>query len=69
MKYVKVTDSFLSLDENVIKCQNDKTFEQCLTQNYLESFMKKHKCLPIQVRLSTKVLQFSNFLYNLNGLV
>ena len=55
MKDVKVTDSFLTLDENVIECQNDTTFENCVTQNYLEGYIKKCNCLPIQVRLSTEV--------------
>ena len=52
---VKAANSYMGLDMKIRQCQNDKTFYNCTTQQYLDSMMAKCGCLPINLRLSNKV--------------
>ena len=56
---VQVTNSFLSLEENVRKCENKYSYNDCLTKNYLNILKKTCKCIPFGIRLSKKVCKNS----------
>ena len=55
IKEIAVTESFLTLDGSVIGCQNVETYDDCETRNYIETFKKNCKCLPLNVRISKEV--------------
>ena len=52
---IKVTDSYLGLDENVRECQNQESFYECTTRNYLDTCVKQCGCLPANIKSSNKV--------------
>ena len=58
IKEITATSSFLSLDRNVRKCQDDETFEECVTSKYIDNLIKKCNCLPLDLRLTEKVFLF-----------
>ena len=55
LKEIKVTESFNGLDEEIKKCQNVETYNECTTRNYIYQFKRKCGCLPLAIRLSDKV--------------
>ena len=55
IKEIKTTSSFLSMDENVRKCQDDETFDECVTKKYVENLKDECKCLPLNLRLTKEV--------------
>ena len=50
-----VTDSFLLIDKDVKECQDDETYEECVTKRYIIDLTKKCKCLPLNLRLNAEV--------------
>ena len=46
LKEVIVTDSYLGLDKNVRKCQNETIYEECLTRYHTNTIVKNCGCLP-----------------------
>ena len=46
VKEMKVTDEYLGLDENIRKCQNRESFEDCTTRNYIDEIHLRCKCDP-----------------------
>ena len=52
---VKASSSYMGLDMKIRQCQNDKTFYNCTTDQYLGSMVDNCGCLPINLRLSNKV--------------
>ena len=57
VKEIEVTDSFLSLKEEVRGCQNKEEYLECTTKALKESFIESCGCLPFEIRLSEKVVQ------------
>ena len=57
LKEIEAKDSFLGLDQDVRKCQNDETLFNCTTRKYIEAVVSKCKCLPSNLRLFNKVWQ------------
>ena len=57
---IKVTDSFLGLDENVRECQNEEHIENCTTRHYMDTFEDKCGCLPLNLKISDKVSENVN---------
>ena len=55
LKMIDVTESFLELDENVIKCQDKVFFDNCTTKYYLEIIKKKCECLPVLINTLEEV--------------
>ena len=55
LKLIEVTQSFLGLDEKAKKCQNRESFDNCTTNNYLDTIRMKCKCLPHAVNILGKV--------------
>ena len=54
VKQVKVTDDYLGLDLQTRGCQNDNTYEDCVTQLYLDLLKKECKCLPFNLQNYSK---------------
>ena len=54
IKEIKVTDSFLTLDEEAKGCQ-EESFNECTTTKYRDKMINKCQCLPFQLRLSEEV--------------
>ena len=54
IKEITVTDSILSLDENIIGCQGE-TFDECTTRKYLDTLINNCQCLPFQLRINDEV--------------
>ena len=55
VKEIKVTKSFLGLDEKTKECQNEMQFEECTTSLYLEKIKNSCKCLPFNLWLNNSV--------------
>ena len=60
LKEIRATDSYLELDQNVRKCQNDEPLFNCTTRKYIEAVLFKCKCLPSNLRLVNKVRQYDD---------
>ena len=56
LKQIKITDSYLGLDQNVRGCQNDISFTDCTTKQYIDSLLNQCGCLPLNIRLKDKVV-------------
>ena len=50
LKEITVTESYLGLDQDVRKCQNDEPLNNCTTRQYLDTFLGKCGCLPFNIR-------------------
>ena len=55
VKELKVTESFLGLNEEVRDCQNKEAIQNCTTRHYLHTILVECGCLPINLKLSNKV--------------
>ena len=55
LKEIKVTESYIGLDQEVTKCQSKESFYTCTTRNYIDAIVAQCKCLPLTVRVSDKV--------------
>ena len=55
IKEIFVTDSFLSMEETVIKCQGDKTQVDCRTKKYIDHLINNCKCLPFEINIDSEV--------------
>ena len=53
---IKVTESYLGLDRNVRKCQNEEPFFNCTTRKYIDSLLRECGCLPFNI-FANKVLR------------
>ena len=47
---VTVTDSFVSLDEDIRKCK-EESYDECTFQKYYSALINKCQCMPFQIRL------------------
>ena len=61
LKEIKATDSYLGLDQDVRKCQNDEPLSNCTTKKYIEAILSQCKCLPSNLRLSNEVRKIKMF--------
>ena len=55
LKEESVTESFLGLARDTIKCQNTETLDACKTRLYVENMRQECGCLHLSLRLSKKV--------------
>ena len=55
VKEISATDSFLSMDRDVSKCQDDETFDECATKKHINHLKDKCKCLPLSLSLMDEV--------------
>ena len=62
LKEIKAKDSFLGLREEIRGCGIEDSILSCRTNLYIDSLLKKCKCLPITLRLSDKVSRYRLFI-------
>ena len=55
LKEIEVSDDFLTIDENVRNCQNDETYDDCITEKYINTILKNCNCMPLNFGLFNKV--------------
>ena len=55
IKEKKVTKDFLTLDKNIIQCQNEESYNDCTTRKYVDDLLKYCGCLPFQMAIRKKV--------------
>ena len=55
LRETRVTDSFLGLDMEDRKCQNDEPVQNCTTRNYINSVLNKCDCLPLTLMINSNV--------------
>ena len=63
VKEVKVTDSFLSMDEEERGCQNKEEYQDCMTRHYLDQVKKTCKCIPLYQKIDREVYFIYFFLF------
>ena len=56
LKEIKVTDSYLGLDQDVRQCQDDEPLNNCTTRQYLDNMLGKCGCLPFNIGFFHEVL-------------
>ena len=49
LKEITVTESYLGLDQDIIKCQNEEPLDNCTTRLYINSLLDKCGCLPFNL--------------------
>ena len=55
MKEIKVTESYLTLDEKIRKCQDKEHQDDCRTKHYIASVLQNCGCLPLRIADSKNV--------------
>ena len=55
LKEIKVTDSYLGLDQRERGCQNEEPPDTCTTRKYHKTILGKCGCLPVNIRLFNEV--------------
>ena len=55
LKEIKVTDSYLGLDQEERGCQNEEAIDNCTSRQYHNTILGKCRCLPLNMRASHKV--------------
>ena len=66
VKQVKVTDDYLSLDLQTRGCQNDSTYEDCVTEVYLDLLKEECDCLPFHLQNFSTEDEITKVLTELN---
>ena len=54
LREIRVTESYLGLDQDVRNCQNDEPYMNCTTRQYVDTILKDCGCLPLNMKLSTQ---------------
>ena len=49
VKEIKVTDDFNKLRKEQKKCQNEQTFESCMSEQMLDKIMENCGCIPFEL--------------------
>ena len=66
LKEVKVTDSFMELDEDVRECQNQEHYIDCTTNNFIEEMRQQCGCLPLSIRSSNFQVNYKSMVKGSN---
>ena len=51
---VEITDSYLGLDQNIRKCQNEEPYQNCTSRRYHDTFLGQCGCLPFYMITNNK---------------
>ena len=43
------------MDKDVSKCQDEETFDECVTRKYINDLKDKCKCLPLSLSIMDEV--------------
>ena len=49
---IEVPESYLALDKDIRGCQNEEPFDNCTTRQFIDTFLDKCGCLPLNIRLN-----------------
>ena len=64
---IKVTESYLGLDEDVRDCQSEEPLYDCSNRKYVDTLLEEGGCLPLNmIMASNKVTIISQFISILN---
>ena len=55
LKEIRVTDSYLGLDQEDRGCQNDEPLQNCTTRQYHDTVLEECGCLPFYMKNSDEV--------------
>ena len=55
VKEIQISEEFLTLDKDLVECQNEESHEDCATRKYLETIEKDCGCLPFNIRTNKEV--------------
>ena len=55
LKEIKVTEDYLGLGKNIIKCQNEESLYNCTTRVHIKTLQNKCGCIPVDLRMSVEV--------------
>ena len=58
-RQVDVTESYLSLDPSIKRCQNEEPLHNCTTRQHIDTIIRQCGCLPINLRTSDEVFFLS----------
>ena len=61
LKEIKVSDSYLGLDQDERGCQDEEPLYNCSTRHYMDALIDHCGCLPFNIKLSDKVLFKSTY--------
>ena len=50
LKEIRVTESYLGLDQDKRECQNKESFYNCTSRLFKKTFIEKCGCLPINLQ-------------------
>ena len=67
LKEIVASESYLGFDKTVRKCQDEEDFNDCTTRHYLGNILSNCGCLPLNMRLSQKVYNYSEKLSECNN--
>ena len=62
IKQIEITDAFLSLDEEIKKCQNVETVHECETRKFINLGLERCNCTPYALRNFTKNVSKNKFI-------
>ena len=61
VKQINVSEDFLNLGEDIRDCQNDLSYEDCQTKEYIDDLVRKCKCLPFNMRRSNNNVMITSY--------
>ena len=62
---IQVTDSYLGLDQDLRKCQNEEPFYNCTTRTYIDTIFEECGCFPFHMKVSKKVAVLLTIINNI----
>ena len=60
VKRIQVTNDYLDHDQYKRKCQNETTYEDCVTESYLNLLKQRCSCLPFILQNANDIDKVSN---------
>ena len=51
---IKVTESYLGMDQTIIGCQNKENIMDCTTRQHIKKLLDNCKCLPFTIPLKER---------------
>ena len=47
---MEITDDYLGLGQDITKCQNMESYDDCTTRKYIETVKEKCNCIPFAMK-------------------
>ena len=57
---IKVTESYLGLDEDVINCQSKESLYDCSNRKYVDTILDQCGCLPLSMIMASNEVISTN---------